>query len=176
MSRRTWHSWWPHLLLGALLLVEVGVWRGLHRDAPALRETWRSGTGEERIAAFHVLVNRGEPAAHDFDRRTAEAMLADPDRRIRELVFTNDMQRFPNYGPHLVYLASARNAEPAHWWRAWVIEYTKVGRTRLLKEELGWWLDALEGRAPPMDEAVPHALARETQVLERARGATTEGE
>jgi len=159
-------SWVPHLICLALLAVECGVWGLGHRGEAELQAAARDGSPRERIAALHVLTNRGEPAPGRFDAAFAQALVDDPDELLREYAFTTDVCKHADPRPQYRYLKQLREqpSDP-RFWRGFVLHRRKIGvvtggsSARLKLRELDWYFAALRGERLPGDEVLRYIEA-----------------
>ena len=154
-------GWKPHLVCLAVLALEVGAALLAHRSPAELERVWREGSASERLDALHVLANRGRPDPTRFDNAFIEALLREPDDRLKEAAFVIDLCKFRVPEVQNAYLAVIGTDYP-HWWRAYVIHRRKVGGFRvgggsgLRRIELAWYLDALRELPPPLEEVDAH--------------------
>jgi len=164
--------WLPHMLIAALITVELLVASGLHQGTDELRAQAEHGDTHERIWALHVLANR-DPEQSGIDGKAIGELLADEDPLVVDFAFTIDICRLAgalerNGRPPFRQEGRIRakikgqgelydSQETADWWRRFVIYARKVGgrsvggTLRLQRREVGWYFDALAGR--PLDEA-----------------------
>jgi hypothetical protein len=157
-------SWRAHLLCLTVLAAQVGLWTMGHRSTARLRAEATSLPVDKRISALQILLERGEPDPGLYGPELAEELLADPDPRVRELAFTTAVTKSTGTGAQLRDLNELRDRGPvdAAFWRAFVIMRRKIGVVvggssgRLKRDELAWWLDALEDRAAPPEEILEY--------------------
>ncbi len=164
----------PHLVLSALLVLELLLAFSQRRSAEELWREAEEGTPRERVAALHVLANRGsDPAAGGVDAELARALLDGEEPLLADFAFTTDICRLIGLEPLEEHLAQRkRGGLPFEaWLRRFLLHRRKVGGPalgavgRLKHHEVRWFLDALGGRA--LDErAVLERMEREI----RARG------
>jgi hypothetical protein len=159
------------MIVAAVLLAELAAWGLLHRSEEELTRAFREGSTTRRLEALHVLTNRGEIDPSSFGPSFVANLLADPDTRLREAAFTNEVCRL--FAPPMTQSDYSRDpsrftdAELDHWWRSYVIHRRKVGGAgtpgegglRLQRQELAWFLDAMEGR--PLDRGAISGHLRE---------------
>ena len=157
LSRGNTKRWLPVALCVALIVLELGVWAGLHRSDEEIERAWRVGPPKERVAALNILANRGEPSPRRFDEDFVHSLLREPDLLLREAAFTSQVCKFHEPVLQKTYLVSAR-VDPAHWWRSYLIHRRKTGGQALAggaglsHRELAWYFQALHDRPPPLDE------------------------
>ena len=82
-----------HLLLLLVLLVEVALAFARHRSDEELERLWERGDPRERLAALHVLTNRGEPHPSRFGQDFVRRLLAE-EPPIFEAAFANEICKF----------------------------------------------------------------------------------
>jgi hypothetical protein len=105
----TRQKWQADLLLlvclGALLIMEVLAWRVVHRGEEELQQAVASGSSAEKVWAYHVQLNRGEPQRleHSF----VEDLLASEEALVRELAMTSDVRRLSGRKVQRRYLAES---------------------------------------------------------------------
>jgi hypothetical protein len=190
--------WRAHLVLLLLLAAQSLVALTWHRDRDELVAAWRRGSGQERLAALHVLTNRGE--AKGFGQDFVREMLQDPDLLVREAAMGLDLAKFSLPMAQEAYLsaadfgAAARGEGPAglgrasaghppeealsHWWRAYFLHRRKVGGyivgsgVRPRRQEVTWFLDALEDKTLPREPIGAHIRSIQ---LDAVRRQTTDG-
>lgn len=158
--------WLPHLVCLALLLAQAGAWAVLHRDLDELERDAAEGDARSRIAALHILTNRGEPPAERFDSDFVTSLLESDDPLLREYAYTTDVCKHaePREQYRELKLLTERPSSP-EFWRAFVLHRRKVGvalggsSERLRLEEFLWYRDALAGRELPGDELLVHIEA-----------------
>jgi len=158
--------WRPHLACALLLIAQCVVWALLHRTEAELESAARVGDARSRIAALHVLANRGEPAPGRFGEEFVAALLEEEDDLLRDYAFTTDVAKHAE--PRLQYGAlkelATRPEDPA-FWQAFVLHRRKIGvitggsSARLKLQELEWYLDARAGRPLPGAELLRYVEA-----------------
>jgi hypothetical protein len=167
--------WGAHLgllaLMGAQCLVAVAV----HQDAEELARAAAEGTGRERVAAMHVLANRGEPDPALYTDQRVKELMGDPDPLVVDFLYTVDICRFsrprtaPVWQNRIVNKMERMPRDPgelADLWRRFVIYRRKVGDIRLgslrrlEQQELEWFCDARAGRPLDVEELRAHLMAR----------------
>jgi len=120
----------PHVALLALAALQVVFFGVAHRTHSELVAASREGSEHERLAALHVLANRGEPDAARFGPAFVAELLADDARPIlRRFAFTNDVCKFAFPALQLEWLlARLGGAEvlPGHLLD-FVVQCRKVG-------------------------------------------------
>jgi hypothetical protein len=146
--------WRVHLILVALIGVQLSTWAVMHRTEEEILAAWENGTTRERLDAFHVMANRGPLDPARFDERFVRELLGDPDTLIKELAFTNEVCKFHIPELQTRYVYDFSGGDMAHAWRSYVLHRRKVGGTfvvgggvRLQWQEAQWFLDATRGRA-----------------------------
>ena len=171
--------WLPHLVTALVLLAELMIWGLVHRSDDELRSTFRDGSTQRRLDALHVLANRGEVEPTRFGDSFVPRLLSDPDDRMKEAAFTNEVCRV--FAPPTIQSDYSRDAarfaddDLGHWWRSHVIHRRKVGGAgtpgegglKLQRQELAWFLDAVEGR--PLDRRAMTAYLRARMEQTRRR-------
>jgi len=170
--------WRPHLILVSLLVLQLLTWAVLHRSDEEILDAWESGTTRQRLDAFHVMTNRGTLDPARFDEAFVRGLLDDPEARVKELAFTNEVCKFHVPELQTRYVYDFSGGDLAHAWRSYVLHRRKVGGTfvvggglRLQRQELEWFLDATAGR--PIDEqAVQRHLINLMNRINRRRQLT----
>lgn len=165
MSAST-RRWLPHLVCLALVLAECGAWAVLHRSDAELESVAAEGDPRARVAALHILTNRGEPAPERFNEAFVVTLLEDESELLRDYAFTTDVAK--HAGPWAQYRELKRLSEsPADsaFWRGFILHRRKIGvvtggsSARLKLQELKWYLDARAGRTLPGDEVLSYIQA-----------------
>lgn len=138
--------WLPHglCLLAILVVVLVGGAR-----APAVGDLRRrafEGSSEERVFALLALSQR---APQELDPDLVRALLADPDPRIREALFTNLVSR--HVGKAALVPLLERIPSPGERWRArfWLLNDV-ASQVRMTRADLHAYYDL-----PPDEPRTP---------------------
>ena len=157
MRTRPWHL---HAFCALVIAAELVFAWGRHQSDAELRVQAGAGSTQERLDALHILTNRGEPDPSMFSPESVAALLRDPDDRIREFAFTNDVCKF--HVPDLQNAYLRATTDYPHWWRATLLHRRKVGGpvvgggVTLSRVELAWYDEALRDLTPPMDAVMAH--------------------
>lgn len=184
----------PHLFLLAVLVVEFLLGHATRMDDDELRRTSEEGTTQERLWAWHVLANR-DPDGFAFKDHHLKDLLNDPDPLIVDYAFTIDICRLIQ-AKGLTMRQEARIRKPlkggsgvprpdavSEWWRRYVIFRRKVGgkpvggHVRLQRQELAWYLQAMDGEELDEKTLVDSTNQRQLQsyaVRQRRNGTMNE--
>lgn len=155
-------SWRPVAALVLVALGQVGLYVGvLHRSRPEIEALWREGDSRQRAWALHVLSNRGDIDADDFDAPFMRELLSDEDLFVREMAFTNDLCKMRPPELQKEYLAEYIG-DDAHFLRSWILMKRKVGGAmvggglKIARKELEWLFMVENGIIPPLEEMQEH--------------------
>lgn len=148
-------EWRAHVVLAVLIAVEVVAGIASHRSDAELARAAEGERGAARRTALFRLAQRDE----DGPLPVADSeLLASPDPLTRELAFTTALCRPGSVAARNRWLRDRIDAGEldGDFWRAFVIHRRKVGgviggSTKLKRQELDWFLDAVAGRALPID-------------------------
>jgi hypothetical protein len=159
-------SWRAHLVCGAVLVAQVGLWLAGHRSDRELFAATRSEDAAERLAALSVLLERGSFGADLDVQALDEELLASADPRESEFACTTAVCKHTGAETQYRRLKEQMDAGTItpHFWRSFVLLRRKIGVVvggssgRLKRQELEWWFDALEERALPADQVLAHIL------------------
>jgi len=158
-------SWRPHGTLLLVLVLQAAAFGCLHRSRERLEADAAAGETSERIAALHILTNRGAVDPDRFGEDFGLGLLAEEDPRMREYAFTSDVCNVVSPQVHYRYLKGRMDAIDGHWWRSFVIHRRKIGvgvggsSARITLQELEWYFDSLAGRPLPADELLRYQEA-----------------
>jgi len=159
-------GWRWHLILGALLVVELAVWGATSESDEDLTARAASGEVQERLDALHVLGNRGVPRRVHFTGNKIKRLLADPDPRIQRFALTATVCKFQTPRWQLRRILEGAERADAEWWIDFVIQLRKAGTESvgggfaMRLQEFEWYCAALDGVDPPRD-AVLESCAEE---------------
>src|SRR5262249_25456286 len=150
--------WLPHVACGLALAATVADATLRHRSFSEVQSAARTGPARDRIDALHVLACRlDRPPPSTGTVLDVPRLLADPDPRLREYALCCDplhfvpLQRQREWHTTIRDLLKDKLAEAV---RCYLIYFRQVDGpyetpANLTLEELRWYLDALEDRAPP---------------------------
>ena len=157
-------SWRAHLVCGAVLVAQVGLWLAGHRSERELLAATRSEDAAERVAALSVLLERGSFGADLDVQALDEALLASADPLESEFACTTAVCKHTGAEAQYRRLKEQMDAGAItpHFWRSFVLLRRKIGVVvggssgRLQRQELEWWFDAQGERALPVDQVLAH--------------------
>ena len=155
-------SWRAHLVCGAVLAAQAGLWLAGHRSRDELLVQARSEHASDRVAALFVLLERGSLGS-DLDRTALdEQLLASLDPLESEFACTTAVCKHTGAETQYRRLKEQMDAGAItpHFWRSFVLLRRKIGVVvggssgRLKRQELEWWFEALDERALPAERVL----------------------
>ncbi len=157
-------DWRVHVLCLGVIALQATLWALGHRSSEELAETARTASGEQKVAALHLLFERAEVDPVRHGRVFAADLVADEHPLVRDFAYTTTVCKHTGPEAQLGHLKVLRDTEQVDedFWRAFVLLRRKIGvvvggsSARLKLRELGWWLDAVEGRPLPADEVLQY--------------------
>ena len=154
------NDWRLHSALVAVLIAQLGLWLLGHRSDDQLRAALDSPEATARIEARFLLLERGAVDRDEAERTLAEALLGSPDVLEAEFAYTTAVCKYTGaklqYGRLKERIAAGE--VDAGFWRAFVLLRRKIGVVvggssgRIKRQELAWWLEAVEGGSLDADE------------------------
>lgn len=157
-------SWRAHVICGAVLAAQLGLWLAGHRSRSELLAATRSPEASERVAALSVLLERG-PLDADLDGQALdEWLLNSADPLESEFACTTAVCKHTGAETPYRRLKDQMDAGAItpHFWRSFVLLRRKIGVVvggssgRLKRQELEWWFAAVEERELPVDRVLAH--------------------
>ncbi len=177
--------WVPHLVLIGLALLQVALYHSRHRDIEALREAAAQGSPRERVAALHILTNRG-PTPHlerKWDRAAITPMIGSgtdslEDSLLADFAYTVDICRMakPIWQDAKISarlkgntLGEIKGESFIEWLRHFLLFRRKVaGRhmgamLRLKNDEVRWLITAIAGDESAFDPQTQERILADIQ-------------
>lgn len=151
-------SWRAHIVFALLALLQLGSWFATRSSRTDLAERWEFGSPTERLAAGHVLLNRGPAAGGSLGAGIGKRLLGEEDTRLRSLAFTSDACKLaPPRAQMEAILDGLERGSPAAF-RDFVLQFRKVGgasvgaSAAMGRRELEWFQEARHLDSWPPEE------------------------